>query len=285
MIMKMTYDVEKDVRFICELSGDDLDSLSKKMSLSRRTLQYAFKSEPSADVLEKIYSYIYRNGSRLSVAKSDLFQESLKPDEKLFFHGSRFGFEQIDPSGSRNNSDLSYGFYCSGNLRSAVSFVEEYRNSSVYVFKANLSGLKSEVLSCDLDWMLAISYYRDKLGVYSESEYIQNLIRHLDSMDFVVAPIADNKMFEILNQFANGDITTVQAIHSLSASRLGNQFVFKSPAAVERLVFIDRFYLCDEERKNSLLASGDHSNVIQTKLDMAKRQFRNKGKYIDELFI
>ena len=59
--------------------------------------------------------------------------------------------------------------------------------------------------------------------------------------------------------------------------------MFKTAKAIDSLTFIDRFYMCDEERAQSIVSSASRGNIIQTKLDMAKREFRGKGKYIDEI--
>ena len=279
-----TYNVRKDISFIQEITGDSLEDIAKNTSLSRRSIQYAFIDEPTNNVLEKLYTYIYKCSYRLSKAKCEIFTEGLKDNEMLFFHGSKYGFDRIQYNGSRNDSDFSNGFYCSGNLDSAISFVEDIKHSSVYVYKADISNLNIYELDCDLDWMLAISYYRNKISDYADNQMIKRIIYKIDSSDIVIAPIADNKMFEILNQFANGEITTDQAIHCLSASRLGKQHVFKTKKAVNSLKFLDRFYLCDLERESSKSFSIDNANIIQTKLDFSKREYRGKGKYIDELF-
>ncbi|MBQ9329029.1 MAG: DUF3990 domain-containing protein [Solobacterium sp.] len=279
----MNYDFKKDVDFIFTVSGNDLTSLAEKIGISKRTLLYALEGNPSPQVLEKTYSYIYKSGYVLSEAKNELFLESLTGNEKLFYHGSRYGIDQITADGSRLTSDFSRGFYCSESLGAAVSFVEEYQSSSVYAFKADLSGLKTFEFDCDLDWMLAISYFRHKLSNYQSHKYISSILDKLSGKDVIIAPIVDNKMFEILNQFSNGEITSVQALHSLSASRLGKQYVFKTSKAINSLIFLDRYYLCDEERSHSILSSIDRNKIIQTKLDLAKREYRGKGKYIDEI--
>ena len=282
-LIVMNYNFKNDVDFILSVTGDDLSALAEKTGISRRTLLYSLNKEPSDKVLEKMYSYIYRCGYILSEAKNELFLESLKGNEKLFFHGSRFGIDKIVAEGSRMTSDFSCGFYCSELLGSAVSFVEEFRSSSVYVFKADLSKLKILEFDCDLDWMLAISYFRNKLSNYKHNKHVVSIINRLNDIDVIIAPIADNKMFEILNLFSNGNITSTQALHSLSASRLGKQYVFKTVKAIDSLTFIDRFYMCDEERAQSIVSSASRGNIIQTKLDIAKREFRGKGKYIDEI--
>lgn len=281
--MKYRYNLEKDIKFICELTGYNISDVCEHSSVSKRNILYSFNNEPSNNTLEKVYSFIYSQNYRLSLAKSEIFRENLKNNEMLFFHGSKYDFDEIDYMGSRADADFSNGFYCSDNIESAISFVENYQHSSVYVFKANVSKLTSYEFSCDLDWMLAISYYRGRLKEYKDCVFVKNIINKIDKADLIIAPIADNKMFEVLNKFVDGEISSTQALHSLSASRLGKQYVFKNKKAISFLEFIDRFYLCDEERKYSKLLSIDNSDIIQTKLNLARREYRNKGMFIDEI--
>lgn len=285
LVMIRTFNLQDDIGLICEIADMNLEEFASEIPLSKRSLLYAQTGTFSNKTLEKIYSTIYDTGYRLSAAKNELFQELLKADEELFFHGSKYGISEIDCRGSRSDSDFSNGFYCTQRFESASSFVADVRYSSVYVFKASLSELNCLKFDCCLDWMLAISCYRGKLPQYSSHPGIQRILSEINNADVVIAPIADNRMFEVLNQFNAGEITSVQALHSLSASRLGDQFVFKTQKAVNSLVPLDRYYLCDAERNSAISQAKDNENIIQTKLKLAKREFRNQGKYIDELFL
>jgi hypothetical protein len=90
-----SYHFENDIRFICDVSGLNLNELSKATSVSKRTILYAYSGNPSDNTLEKIYTYIYQQGYRLSIAKSEIFKESLSAKEQLFFHGSKYGISTI----------------------------------------------------------------------------------------------------------------------------------------------------------------------------------------------
>ena len=78
---------------------------------------------------------------------------------------------------------------------------------------------------------------------------MQKTIKEIENSDIIVAPIADNKMFQVLGAFADGEITTTQAYHSLSSSTLGKQYVLKTQKAIDQLKQFERLYLCKEEKK------------------------------------
>ena len=64
------------------------------------------------------------------------------------------------------------------------------------------------------------------------------------------------------------------AIHSLSASRLGLQYIIKTDRALRNLVPIERYYLSVPERKDCRSALIERGYEIDTKLKLAKREFK-----------
>lgn len=163
-------------------------------------------------------------------------------------------------------------------------FVFNYPNSSVYIFKANLKGLRTLELECNLDWLIAINYYRGNIKEYINSKKVKTIINKIENADVIIAPIADNKMFYILQEFALGNINHEVAIHSLSSLSLGKQYVFKTDKAIQKLIPLDRLYISSEERKEIQNELIKRSEIIDSKLKISKREFDRKGKYIDELF-
>ena len=113
----------------------------------------------------------------------------------------------IDINKGRKNNDFGHGFYCGESYEQSASFVENFENSSVYYFSLDVTGLRSLKYAVDRDWMLTIAYFRGTLNEYKDSIVIKNLISRLEGVDYVVAPIADNKMFRIIDSFINGEIT------------------------------------------------------------------------------
>ena len=111
---------------------------------------------------------------------------------------------------------------------------------------------------------------------------VQDIVKRIEEADIIIAPIADNKMFYVMSQFAEGEINADVAIHSLSASRLGLQYIIKTDRALKNLVPIERYYLSVPERKDCRSALIERGYEIDTKLKLAKREFKT-GLYIEEL--
>lgn len=114
---------------------------------------------------------------------------------------------------------------------------------------------------------------------------MKDIIQEIKQCDYLIVPIADNKMYEIINNFIDKKITDEACLHALSMTDLGKQFVLKSQKAINNLVFLDRFYLCNKEKKDYLKVKERNSQESFNKVKMSLLKYRRKGKYIDELFI
>ena len=130
--------------------------------------------------------------------------------------------------------------------------------------------------------MLAICYYRGTLKEFQLNSMIDRVVADIEEADVIIAPIADNKMFYVMAQFTEGEINADVALHSLSASKLGRQFIFKTEKALQKLVPIEKFYLSNPEREDCRRVLNERSYEIDTKLKLAKREFKT-GLYIEEI--
>ena len=64
--------------------------------------------------------------------------------------------------------------------------------------------------------------------MYKNHPTIKTLIEQSKDCDYIIAPIADNRMFQIINAFIDGEITDEQCKHCLAATNLGMQYIFIS---------------------------------------------------------
>lgn len=274
------YQIREDLEFILESEGINALELSEKAKISRTTIEAIMKTgKARCDVCERIYSYFYKGNYRLNSVKEELAKEK---NNNVLFHGSRNGLAEVTATGSRDNCDFGKGFYLGETYNQALSFVCEKENSSVYSFGYSLEGLKTKRFDCDLDWMLAICYYRGNLQEYTKAERLNRIIEDIEESDAVIAPIADNKMFYIMSQFTSGDINANIALHSLSASKLGLQYAFRTDKAINNLVPIENYYISAPEREDCIRQLTQRSYEIDTKLKLAKREFKD-GLYIEEI--
>ena len=143
--------------------------------------------------------------------------------------------------------------------------------------------LKKAEFTVNQEWMIAVAYYRGRLEAYKEHPLIKKIINKVEKADYIYAPIADNRMFDIIDQFTDGLITDEQCKHCLAATNLGNQYVFLNEKAISKLTIIERCFISNLERqecqkiKEAEITDGDN------KVKAALIKYRKKGKYIEEI--
>ena len=92
-------------------------------------------------------------------------------------------------------------------------------------------------------------------------------------------------MFEIIDQFIDGEITDIQCQHCLSATNLGMQYVFTSDKALSRIQLLERCYLTDSEKEMYLNSRRESFRMNMDKVKLARRQYRNQGEYIEDILV
>ena len=279
----MKYELRKDFEFAAASLRLSDKQLCSAIGVPYATMMQAFHApmEANANLLESFYSFAYQSGLRLNHSKEELMREIYGP--QLYFHGSRSGVTSLSPNGSRTDCDFGSGFYLGERFEQAAAFVCDSAFGSVYAYALDISALHGAHLKCDMEWMLLICYFRGKLKQYEAHPYLRSILSKIEGADYIVAPIADNRMFQVMRQFGDGEISADEAIHALSASSLGEQTVLKSQKAVDSLKGLRRMYVSSPEKKRFLSLSEERAKEIDTKLWMAKREFHGAGGYIDEV--
>lgn len=235
--------------------------------------------------LEDTYSYAYTNGININDIIWQEYEDlSTTEDIMYLIHGSRSGIKgpiRLDVSGESN--DFSNGFYCGTKINQAGMFVAEEENPSLYIISFNPKGLKAARFSVDTDWMLAVAYYRERLDEYKDNPRIKSIVNRVNKCDYVIAPIADNNMFELIDAFTEGAITDKQCLYALSTTNLGMQYVFKKDKCLDNIDIVEHLYLCQPEKNSYSLLAATESNTSLNKALLAKKKFADVGVYIDEL--
>lgn len=281
----MEYNVSKDVnimRILLDLSQEDLANILgvDKISISRLETG---KNELSEKSLKELYNYIYSKKIYLNKLKSMMFKENLNETEVLLFHGAKTIINgKIDLKYSKSNNDFGKGFYCGETYEQSVSFISEFENSSVYLLKLKKEDLKYKTYTLNRDWLMLVAYFRGVLKDITNLRFIEKELIEIENLDYIIAPIADNRMFEIISLFIEGIITDEQCIHCLVASNLGNQYVILSKKAVERMEVLERLYISNNERKEILSTKKAEKKINHDKVKLAMIEYKNKGKYIGE---
>lgn len=281
----MFFNISEDMKIVRELLNITQEELADELNVEPLTIKRIENgiTNTSKRTLDLFYDFIYKKKIYLNKIKEMFYKEELTK-EILLFHGAKSTIiGNIDINKGRKNNDFGQGFYCGESYEQSASFVENFENSSVYYFSLDVTGLRSLKYAVDRDWMLTIAYFRGTLNEYKDSIVIKNLISRLEGVDYVVAPIADNKMFRIIDSFINGEITDQQCKHCLAATNLGFQYVLLNDNAISRLKMLECCYLSNEERNHYRKIKLEDNKISDDKVKLARIQYRGKGLYIDEI--
>lgn len=282
----MKYNFSEDLKSIREILGFSQKELAEKLGVEQVTVSRneLGKTKPSARFLESVYSFAFAKKIKINKLKEMLWRDDLGINEKLLFHGAKSEIEgKVDIHRGRKNNDFGQGFYTGESYEQAISFVSGFANSSVYYLSFNDKNLKCKQYNVNQDWMMTIAYYRGTLDEYKDHPIVRSLIEQSRDCDYIIAPIADNRMFQIINSFIAGDLTDEQCKHCLAATNLGMQYIFISEKAVSQVKFIERCYIADNEREYYKNIRNEESKLGEDKVKLAKRQYRGRGQYIDEI--
>lgn len=283
----MNYEVSKDLEAFCDFSGMSKSELSQQVGLPRSTFNNwkIGKANPTRSSLEVIYSFLYKSGYRINTLKEQMFKDSTSKNSVILFHGAKEDLKgDVSLEYSSLENDFGRGFYLGESLLQSASFVCNYPTSSVYIAKLKLDK-KLNILEFEVDttWMLTIAYFRGRLEQYKDSNILNDLSATVQNADIIRAPIADNRMFQILDEFIEGNITDLQCKSALSATDLGKQYVAVSEKGLKNLELIHHCYLCSDEKTDYLKEKEEFNRVSAHKVKFVKREFAGKGKYIEEV--
>lgn len=282
----MDYNFSKDLLSIREILGLTQSELAAKLNVQQVTISRSEQGEtkPSDALLEKVYGYAFDKKINLSKLKGMLWSEKVNPEHKLLFHGAKSIIEgPLDAHKSRTNNDFVQGFYTGESYEQAISFISGFNKSCVYFIDFNPENLKCRKYVVDQEWMLTIAYYRGALEGYESHPLIKKLIKKSRDCDYIIAPIADNRMFQIINSFVGGEITDEQCKHCLAATNLGYQYVFISDKAVKNINLVERVYISDSEKEHYKGIRTADSKLGADKVKLARIEYRGQGRYIDEI--
>lgn len=234
--------------------------------------------------VEKVYTYAYQKKIYLNQIYEQLFKEDESDIIKILFHGCKSKLDfPIDLSHSKINNDFGLGFYLGENLLQASTYIANSKSNNVYAFRLDTSSLVVKKFNVSKEWLLAISYYRGWLNRYKDNTIIKDVIKEVENSDVIVAPIADNRMFDIISEFVRGEITDLQCEHALAATNLGMQYVIRTNKAIENISFIKLCYLSEIEKKDCINKRMNLNSLCLGKVKVARIEYRGKGQYIDEL--
>lgn len=283
----MELDIKKDIIVLRELLNITQTELAQLLNVSYETINRWENgtTKPNIEAMERIYEIAFNNRIYFNELYSQILKEEWESDNNvILFHGTSNEINlPIDLNHSRNNNDFGQGFYLGETFEQAATYVANHKTAYVYTFKLTINGLNIIHFTVEQQWMLMIAYFRGWLQRYQSDPLIETLRSKISSADLIIAPIADNRMFDLISEFSRGEITDQQCQHTLAATNLGAQYIIKSETALKALSLLKVSYVSspEKERYKKIRLSLHELNMDKVKL--ARIEYRGKGKYIGEV--
>lgn len=273
-------DIIKDIRSRLGLSQTEL---AEKLGVSFATVNRWEKGrcEPSQIAL----GTIKRLCAHSNIDYSQFEGNSIITSDEVvtLYHGSKSGIVgEIAPT-SREHCDFGRGFYMGTEKAQPLTLICNYPNAKLYTVKAHLSGLKILDVEVGIDWALLVAYNRGKMDSVKGTAIYNRIAELADGCDMLIGFIANDRMFVVLDRFFKGEITDEALIHSLSALKLGKQYVALTEKACKQIEIVEERALNDADRETLRIESEDNRSKGIALAEEICRQYRREGRFFDEI--
>ena len=201
----------------------------------------------------------------------------------LLYHGSKSGITGDIKPVSREICDFGKGFYMGTESSQALTLICNFPSAKLYTVSANMTALRILEIDIGIDWALLIAYNRGKLNTVKGSGIYQKYANIAENYDMIIGYIANDRMFVVLDRFFSGEITDTALINSLSALKLGKQYVAITDKACRQIEIIKEKTLDKSEwdalriKANALRSEG----IRQA--EEIFRKHRRDGRFFDEI--
>lgn len=199
------------------------------------------------------------------------------------YHGSRSGIRGAIAPISRERCDFGKGFYMGTDKSQPLTLIYNYPEAKIYTLSVDLTDLKILNMEVGLDWALLVAYNRGKMESVKGAQIYKRFANLGNGYDIIIGYIANDRMFVVLDRFFNGDITDLALIHSLSALKLGKQYVALTEKACKNIKILNEQELSEKDRdKLKQESEANRSKGIALADEMCRR-YRREGRFFDEI--
>ena len=236
----------------------------------------------------KLYDYCKEQGVPvyqfvLDKIANEAASVKLEDGRILLYHGSKSGIVGDIAPKSREMCDFGKGFYMGTEPGQPLTLICDFEKSKFYIVSIDTNALDTVEIKADLDWAMLVAFHRGRMDKITGTSFYEKYSRIDAGKDLVIGSIANDRMFYVLDNFFMGNITDMALVNSLSALKLGKQYVATTEKAcaavrIEReipLSMMERRFLQDESDAN-------RQKGIALANDICKN-YRREGNFFDEI--
>lgn len=238
------------------------------------------KAKPTVMAQNKLYEICKE--SEIDLADY-IVKNCMTEDDLILYHASRKGINGIIQPISRSKCDFGQGFYMGTEAIQPLTLVCNEDKPKFYQVKMNLEGLKVLNVEAGLDWAMLIAYFRGYMKGEEDTSVYEKYSHMADGYDVITGYIANDRMYQVLNDFFERRITDTALIASLSALNLGKQYVAITQKACNQIQILEEKSL----NRLELLVLKDRSEIRRREgISLAERcviEHRRDGRFFDEI--
>ena len=282
--------MQKLVKHIRDYLGLSQADFAEKLGVNFATVNRweNGRAIPTKLAQAKLYDYCKEQGVPvyqfvLDKIANEAASVNLEDGRILLYHGSKSGIVGDIAPKSREMCDFGKGFYMGTEPGQPLTLICDFEKSKFYIVSIDTNALDTVEIKADLDWAMLVAYHRGRMDKIKGTAFYEKYSRIDAGKDLVIGSIANDRMFYVLDNFFMGNITDMALVNSLSALKLGKQYVATTEKAcaavrIEReipLSMMERRFLQDESDAN-------RQKGIALANDICKN-YRREGNFFDEI--
>ena len=199
------------------------------------------------------------------------------------YHGSKSGLRGAISPISRERCDFGKGFYMGTDRTQPLTLICNYPDARLYTVSMDLTDLKILDVEAGLDWALLVAYNRGKMEPVKHSTIYNRFANLSKDCDMIIGYIANDRMFVVLDRFFKGEITDMALINSLSALKLGKQYVALTQKACGKIKILEEQELTEDDRYQLKYESEANRSKGIAMAEEICRKYRREGRFFDEI--
>jgi transcriptional regulator with XRE-family HTH domain len=222
--------------------------------------------------------------NNLTLQKIQNASPSLKSTNAvILYHGSKSGLTGSIAPVSRARCDFGAGFYMGTDPAQPLTLICDFDKSKFYVLSLQLDGLRTLEVPADLEWAMLVAYNRGRMESIRQTALYEKYHRMCEGVDIVIGSIANDRMFYVLDNFFQGNITDQALVKSLSALQLGKQYVAITQKGCDAVKIEQEVPISHLERRFLQdLSASNRANGISMANSICK-DYRREGMFFDEI--
>ena len=182
------------------------------------------------------------------------------------YHGSNQIVKTPDLRLSREDIDFGVGFYLTTDINMAKKWSVSRATSVLNTYSLDIKNLQIYTFQLNAEWL---EYIRVCRGYGENREEIKAVY---EKYDVLIGPTADDKLFDTVQQYLDGELDTSTTVRYLNVAGYANQIVLKTQNAVAALHFTTSKEIFGLEKQQAKKMAREDRVQAMNKLNEMKRQ-------------